>query len=183
MIVNVLRLGHRRARDARITTHVCLAARAFGASGVILTGERDNELMGNVKDVVERWGGPFNVLYSKDWKSFIRDWKKRGEIIHLTMYGVPVQDVIGEISATTRDKLIIVGGPRVPGDVYKVADFNVAITNQPHSEVSALAVFLHILFDGKELEKNFDNAKLRIIPSRRGKKVEYLGDVSNVKDS
>ncbi|HEX69064.1 MAG TPA: tRNA (cytidine(56)-2'-O)-methyltransferase, partial [Candidatus Bathyarchaeota archaeon] len=49
--------------------------------------------------------------------------------------------------------------------------FNVAIGNQPHSECSSLAVFLDRLFEGKELEKEFENAKLKIIPQARGKKV------------
>ena len=36
MKIYVLRLDHRRRRDARITTHVCLTARAFGASKIII---------------------------------------------------------------------------------------------------------------------------------------------------
>ena len=36
MKVNVLRLDHRLKRDTRITTHVCLTARAFGASKIYL---------------------------------------------------------------------------------------------------------------------------------------------------
>jgi tRNA (cytidine56-2'-O)-methyltransferase len=31
MRVKVLRLGHRKKRDVRLTTHICLAARALGA--------------------------------------------------------------------------------------------------------------------------------------------------------
>ncbi len=45
MKINVLRLDHRQKRDARITTHVCLTARAFGADGVILNGDEDTKLM------------------------------------------------------------------------------------------------------------------------------------------
>ncbi|TLZ95287.1 MAG: tRNA (cytidine(56)-2'-O)-methyltransferase, partial [Methanobacteriota archaeon] len=30
-MITVLRLGHRPARDKRVTTHVALTARAFGA--------------------------------------------------------------------------------------------------------------------------------------------------------
>ena len=36
----VLRLGHRPERDARVTTHVGLTARALGASGMLLILER-----------------------------------------------------------------------------------------------------------------------------------------------
>lgn len=42
-MIAVLRLGHRKKRDARVTTHVCLAARAFGASKIILSGEKDEK--------------------------------------------------------------------------------------------------------------------------------------------
>ena len=39
--LSVLRLGHRRERDKRITSHLGLTARAFGADEVILAGEED----------------------------------------------------------------------------------------------------------------------------------------------
>ena len=45
MNINVLRLDHRIGRDTRITTHVCLTARAFGASKVWLAGEEDHSMM------------------------------------------------------------------------------------------------------------------------------------------
>ncbi|NIS35916.1 MAG: tRNA (cytidine(56)-2'-O)-methyltransferase, partial [Actinobacteria bacterium] len=38
--------------------------------------------------------------------------------------------------------LVVVGAAKVSFDVYEAADWNVAVTNQPHSEVAALAVFL-----------------------------------------
>ncbi|MEM3184417.1 MAG: tRNA (cytidine(56)-2'-O)-methyltransferase, partial [Candidatus Hadarchaeales archaeon] len=62
-----------------------------------------------------------------------------------------------------------VGAAKVPAEVFELADYNVAIGNQPHSEVAALAVFLDRLFEGKELERDFPNWKLKIIPSERGK--------------
>ncbi|MGI0148094.1 MAG: tRNA (cytidine(56)-2'-O)-methyltransferase, partial [Thermoplasmata archaeon] len=34
--VTVLRLGHRPSRDKRVTTHVALVARAFGAAGILV---------------------------------------------------------------------------------------------------------------------------------------------------
>ena len=49
MPVLVLRLGHRKERDKRVTTHVCLTARALGADGVILSGERDDKIIATVK--------------------------------------------------------------------------------------------------------------------------------------
>ena len=170
--VKVLRLDHRRVRDARITTHVCLTARAFGASGVFLDGDHDQKLMENVRDVVKRWGGSFQIDYQKNWKNLLEEWKKNdGEIIHLTMYGEPVQNVTAHIKDSKKDKLVVVGGPRVPTEVYQKADWNVAVTSQPHSEVSALALFLHLPFEGQELDLEFEGGEIKVLPSPKGKKV------------
>ncbi|HJW97957.1 MAG TPA: tRNA (cytidine(56)-2'-O)-methyltransferase, partial [Candidatus Bathyarchaeia archaeon] len=38
----VLRWGHRPQRDARLTTHVALAARALGANGLVLSDIDDS---------------------------------------------------------------------------------------------------------------------------------------------
>ena len=55
MKINVLRLDHRLKRDTRITTHVCLTSRAFGASKIYLAGEKDTKLMENVRDTTSRF--------------------------------------------------------------------------------------------------------------------------------
>jgi tRNA (cytidine56-2'-O)-methyltransferase len=172
MDVKVLRLDHRRVRDARITTHVCLTARALGASGVYLSGDHDKKLIENVKDVVERWGGDFQVEYRKGWQKLLNEWKNGGgEIIHLTMYGEPVQDATPKIRDSSKDKLVVVGGSRVPSIVYQEADWNVSVTTQPHSEVSSLAIFLHMLHEAKELELEFEGGDMKVIPSEKGKNV------------
>ncbi|MFH0897626.1 MAG: tRNA (cytidine(56)-2'-O)-methyltransferase, partial [Candidatus Bathyarchaeota archaeon] len=94
MEVVVLRLGHRYVRDDRVTTHVFLTARAFGANQIIYSGQRDENLEERLKEITKMWGGPFEVRYEKDWKQTIAKWKeRRGEIVHLTVYGLPVQDV------------------------------------------------------------------------------------------
>ncbi len=172
MEVKVLRLDHRRIRDARITTHVCLTARALGASGVFLSGDHDKKLMENVRDVVKRWGGDFQVEYRKGWENLLDEWKnKGGEVIHLTMYGEPVQDATPKIRSSSKDKLVVVGGSRVPSKVYQEADWNVSVTTQPHSEVSSLAIFLHMLQEGKELDLEFEDGDMKVIPSAKGKNV------------
>lgn len=172
MNVNVLRLDHRRVRDARITTHVCLTARAFGASKVILSGDEDKKILENIRDVVKRWGGDFEIDYIKKWGKFIDDWKNNGgEVVHLTMYGEGVQDLTGKIRKSSKDKLVVVGGSRVPSKVYQEADWNVSVTNQPHSEVAALSIFLHTLFEGKEYEIDFESGELKVIPTAHGKQV------------
>jgi len=171
--VIVLRLGHRRERDKRISTHVSLVARAFGADGIIYSGEKDEHLEKSVIDVVNRWGGPFFIRYEKNWKKFLENFS--GIKVHLTMYGIPFQKKMEEIKnkAKTKDICVIVGSEKVPREVYDLADYNIAIGNQPHSEVSALAIFLYEFFDRK-LKENFQNAKIKIIPQERGKKVINL---------
>ncbi|MEM3736811.1 MAG: tRNA (cytidine(56)-2'-O)-methyltransferase [Candidatus Bathyarchaeia archaeon] len=172
--VTVLRLGHRPSRDLRVTSHVALAARALGADGVIIADTLDRRVETTVHKVVKNWGGDFNVVTGAPWRKVIHDWKANGgEVIHLTMYGLNVEEVIGKIRASNRDKLVVVGASKVPGELYSLADYNVSVTNQPHSEVAALAVFLDRLFEGRELSFRFDGARLRVVSSLDGKNVIY----------
>jgi len=172
MNISVLRLDHRFERDVRITTHVCLTSRAFGASKIYLSGDKDEKLMKNVEKLVDQWGGSFEIEYKKNHMNLIDEWRNNGgEVIHLTMYGSQVQNVIEDIKNSSKDKLIIVGGSRVPTKVYENSDWNVSITNQPHSEVSSLAVFQHMLMEGHEFDLKFDNAVFEVVPVSEGKKV------------
>ena len=171
MEVHVLRLSHRAERDKRVTTHLGLVARAFGASKILVTGQRDEHLVNSIQRVVESWGGPFEVNFVSGFQSTVRDYKKLGyTIVHLTMYGLPVQKEISKIRKNKKI-LIIVGGEKVPFEVYRAADYNLAVTSQPHSEISALAVCLDRLFSGKELEKKFENSKRELVPQACGKKI------------
>lgn len=67
--------------------------------------------------------------------------------------------------------LIVVGAEKVEGWYYKEADYNIAIGNQPHSEVAALAIFLDRVYKGEELNVLFEDSKLLVIPQKAGKKV------------
>ena len=173
MIV-VLRLGHRPERDKRITTHVALTARAFGADKIIIAAEKDEHVYESVTDVVNRWGGPFEIEFNPHWRQILKEWK--GKIVHLTMYGIHIDEAVPKIRKALKkdDILVVVGAEKVPREVYEVAHYNVAIGNQPHSEVAALAVFLDRLLEGKGLKKEFKNAKIKIIPQEKGKKVVSL---------
>jgi tRNA (cytidine56-2'-O)-methyltransferase len=168
--VKVVRVGHRYVRDYRTLTHLCLVARALGAEAIYLE-EVETELKQTVGDVNRTWGGDFPVLEGT-WKQLFHDAKAEGRaIVHLTMYGSPLQDKIGELRRRG-SFLLAVGGPKVPGEVYRLADYNLAVTSQPHSEIAALAITIHELQKGEELKKVFGDYKLRIIPSARGKQVE-----------
>ncbi|MEM1575644.1 MAG: tRNA (cytidine(56)-2'-O)-methyltransferase [Nitrososphaerota archaeon] len=172
MKIFVLRLGHRKIRDERISTHCGLVARALGANGIIYSGEKDDGIIDSVKKVVKKWGGNFEVSYEENWRKILKNWN--GKIVHLTMYGIPIQNKIDEIRKCNEDLLIVIGSEKVPSEVYKLADWNIAITNQPHSEVAALAIFLDKFFMGEELNKNFENPEVKIIPQEKGKKLIKL---------
>jgi len=177
--VYVLRLGHRRERDKRVTMHVFLTARALSASGVIYSGDKDDDLEKRVQAVVGNWGGPFEVTYEENWKKVVDDWKKKGVVCHLTMYGVNIDDCLHMVSRN-KDLLVIVGSQKVPREIFQQADFNIAIGNQPHSEVAALALFLDRLFQGKAIKEGFKDAKIKIAPQERGKKVIFQNNEGNL---
>lgn len=169
-MIFVLRLGHRKLRDARLSTHCGLIARALGAKGIIYSGEQDKELLRSLEKARENWGGKFEVSYEKNFISVINDFKSRNfSVVHLTMFGMPIQDKISEIRKR-KNILIMIGSEKVPGEVYGMSDYNIAVGNQPHSEAASLAITLHEYFRGKELEKNFKGGKIKIIPQERGKK-------------
>ena len=173
--IAILRLGHRPTRDKRITTHVCLVARAFGAQGVYIAGSRDEALGSTVKKVVEAWGGPFWVEFATSPLSLVKDWKKAGgKVAHLTMYGLPLSEAAKKLDVSD-DILVVVGGEKVPPQYYQYSDYNVAVSSQPHSEVAALAIFLDRLTSGHWENKTFKNGKLMIVPSSRGKTVKQIG--------
>jgi len=171
--IYILKLDHRPERDKRITTHTALVARAFGANGFMISGVCDHSLLGKIRDTLKRWGGEMVLDCVGKPVTFLDGWKTGGgEIVHLTMYGALVDDVIDSIRMSPKDKVIVVGGPKVEPVYYELADYNVAIGNQPHSEVAALAVFLDRLFKGRELYLKHSGGSIRIIPSTRGKRVE-----------
>jgi tRNA (cytidine56-2'-O)-methyltransferase len=125
---------------------------------------------------VANWGGLFGFEMGKPWKQVVKEWRsKRGVVVHLTAYGENNQtsDVMKKIRASGKDILVIVGSQKVPGEFFssEVSDFNVAVGNQPHSEISSLALFLDRFYEGKELDQEFRKAKLRIAPQKHGKKV------------
>ena len=162
----VLRIGHRISRDKRITTHVALVARAFGADKILIDG-KDRKIEETIKSISTRFGGFFEIESGVDIKKIIREWN--GIIVHLTMYGEELDKSVNKIDKG-KDLLIIVGAEKVRPMYYEKADYNISIGNQPHSEVSALAIFLDRYSNGSWKKKKF-NGKIEILPTDKGKKV------------
>ena len=162
----MLRVGHRPGRDPRLTTHLALAARVFGAERMHLHPP-DPELANRIGRVVARWGGHFEVVPADDWKKVVRTFD--GAVVHLTMYGESLTRVLSRL-ARYRRILLVVGGAKVPPDLYRLSTFNVAVGHQPHSEVAAVAVTLERL-RGLPRPGRFAGARRTIVPQARGKKV------------
>ena len=177
--VSVLRLGHRRERDKRITSHLGLTARAFGADEVNLAGEEDASALETWRSESVRFGGDFECRYETNPLSFLRRFAKDagdgkpGEIVHLTMYGESWRESLGVIERN-RPMVIVVGGTKVPGEVFRLAKYNISIGNQPHSEVAALGVFLESLIGQIDESKHFHGGDIQVIPSLDRKKVMSL---------
>lgn len=176
MEIVVLRLGHRLERDKRVTTHVGLVGRAFGARGMLLASD-DKSVERSIKRVTNRWGGDFFVQTGVNWEEAIKNWKQEsGKVCHLTMYGENILDVIDKIrEEAKKDKariMVVVGAEKVPYEVFEAADWNIAVGNQPHSEIAALALFLNYLQQGKELKALFEHAGIEIVPKKKGKEVK-----------
>ena len=169
MNIEVLRIGQRILRDDRVTTHVALVARAFGASKIYM-----NEVNPEIKDTINKinntWGGKFEIEFISNWKNVIISKKNTSKIIHLTMYGENINEIQKDIREEN-DILIVVGAEKVPREIYDYADYNVSVGNQPHSEISALGIVLDRIQNGKQFEKEFENSKRVIIPSKNGKNV------------
>ncbi len=170
MRIEILRIGQRLVRDDRITTHAALVSRAFGASKIIMQ-EVNPDIKDTISDVNRVWGGNFEVEITDNWKKILKSKKNESfKIIHLTMYGENINSVLDEIKKEEKI-LVVVGAEKVPREVYDLADYNVAIGNQPHSEISALAVLLDGVLAGKQFLKKHANAQREIVPTKKGKKV------------
>lgn len=173
----VFRLGHRLPRDERISTHVALVARAFGANKIIYSGQKDSSLEESVKRICEKWGAQtlnrskFTIEYEEKEVSRVKKLKNDGYfLVHLTMYGTSVDEIKKECENQEK-VLIIVGGEAVPSEIFRLSNANISVTNQPHSEVAALAIALDRMHNGEEM--NFDHFKgsIEIEPSKTGKKI------------
>ena len=168
--VFVLRVGHRPGRDPRLTTHLALAARAFGARSMYLQPP-DPDVSARIQALARRWGGTFEVVPAVDWRKVVRSFD--GAVVHLTMYGQPLERVLPKIARRSR-VLLVVGGAKVPPDLYRLSSYNVAVGHQPHSEVAAVAVTLERLM-GLPGPRAPTGARQVIVPRARGKRVLRRG--------
>jgi len=74
MEIEVLRIGQRVVRDDRVTTHVALVARSFGAQKIYMN-EVNPEIKHTISDINKTWGGNFKIEIISEWKKIIKDKK------------------------------------------------------------------------------------------------------------
>ena len=170
MVIEVVRIGQRVVRDDRVTTHVALVARAFGANKILMT-----EVNPDIKDTIEKinntWGGDFSIEFIESWKPILKMKKENGfKIVHLSMYGEKINDIQSDLRKE-ENLLIVVGAEKVPREIFEFADYNVGIGSQPHSEISALAILLDRIQQGNQFDKIFPGAKRKIMPTKKNKTV------------
>ena len=171
MVIEVVRIGQRLVRDDRVTTHVALVSRGFGAERIYMT-EINPEIKDTIGKINNTWGGNFEVVFIEKWKPIVKKKKDEGfKVVHLSMYGESINDAQEKIREE-ENLLIVVGAEKVPREIYELADYNIGVGNQPHSEISALAILLDRIQKGKQFEKEFPNAKRKIIPTKNGKNVQ-----------
>jgi len=170
MVIEVVRIGQRVVRDDRVTTHVALVARAFGANTILMT-EVNPEIKDTLKKINNTWGGDFSIEFIDNWKSVIKKKKENGfKIVHLTMYGEKINDIQSDLRKE-ENLVIVVGAEKVPREIFEFSDYNVGIGSQPHSEISALAILLDRIQIGSQFNRVFSGAKRKIIPAKKGKTV------------
>ncbi len=173
MVIEVVRIGQRLVRDDRVTTHVALVARAFGCTKIFMT-EVNPEIRDTLEKINKNWGGNFIVEFIDNWKSIVKKKKEEYKRVHHNMYGERINDEDDQLRKE-ENLLIVVGAEKVPREIYELADYNIGIGNQPHSEISALAILLDRIQKGEQFKNSFPGAKRKIIPTRKGKNVLVSG--------
>lgn len=177
MEIEVVRLGHRMVRDYRVSTHVCLVARALGARRIWIEGHVDQTVQKSVGAIQTEWGGEFEIQFVLGMRKKVLEMKRSGFcIVHLTMYGTPLPDAENDLRQ--KEKIaILIGSQKVPAEYYRLADYNISVSQQPQSEIGALAITLDHLQEGRELAagQRQVNAKKSVEATARGKKLRRSG--------
>ena len=77
LVIEVVRIGQRLVRDDRVTTHVALVSRAFGAEKIYMT-EVNPEIKDTLEKIKKTWGGNFMVEFIDKWKTIVKKKKDDG---------------------------------------------------------------------------------------------------------
>ena len=126
---------------------------------MIIFGDHDPSIVETLSGVSERFGGEFTSRFEKNPMGYLKnsEWVVPigcGTVVHLTMYGESHSETLPRIGRD-RPVAFVVGGAKVPGELFGIADYNISVGNQPHSEVAALAITLSEWFRSVALKVVF----------------------------
>jgi tRNA (cytidine56-2'-O)-methyltransferase len=76
LIIEVVRIGQRVVRDDRVTTHVALVSRSFGAEKIFMT-EVNPEIKDTLEKINNTWGGNFYQCTVKKLMMFKNKYMKK----------------------------------------------------------------------------------------------------------
>ena len=154
-----------------VITDICMTSRAFGASKVAFTCGEDRKVAGAMRKVSKEWGGKFSIMFNADYKEMLNG-SPNYKTVFLTQYGIPVEKAKHSIRTYKNMMVVVALSDSYTKKLIDAADFNISITSQPHSSTSAVAVFLHTYFNGRENAMQFENAMTKVLPSEHGIRVQ-----------
>ena len=93
MEIEVLRIGQRVIRDDRVTTHVALVARSFGAEKIYMN-DVNSEIEKTISDINKTWGGNFKIEIISEWKKIIKQRKNAGVKIVILLCMVRISTML-----------------------------------------------------------------------------------------
>ncbi len=82
MEIEVLRIGQRVVRDDRVTTHVALVARSFGAQKIYMN-EVNPEIKRTISGINKTWGGNFKIEIISEWKKIVKEKKNEASVTQI----------------------------------------------------------------------------------------------------
>jgi len=153
-----------------MTTHVGLTARALGADRVIFP-DNAGQSAETVRDITDRFGGPFAVELRDDQKAIVRNFE--GVVVHLTMYGERVKTWRETFASRSKGRRPPDRRRRREGAVGAVRarrlqrgrDEPAALRGRRARRVPRPAV------RGTELDREWEDADRRVMPEATGKTV------------
>lgn len=140
---------------------LCMTARALGASDITFTCRKSPKLVDEVRKLNWKWGGKFDVHFTDNYRKHLDSVGKNYKLVYLTRFGTPLSKISYPIK-TYKNLVLIITEREGIETIQKLADFNVSVSSQPHASISALAIFLHTFYNGRELAIRFGHPHYRI---------------------
>lgn len=133
----VLKMNHVKGDNE--TLQIFLVSASFGIKSLFLSGEIDEELISKTKEQ------GLNIKYIEEPIEWINEQTKGKEIINFHVQGVKFHSILHRIKESRKDKIIILGDKKMPGEIFALSDYNIVINPNLNLNVASLSIFLHEL--------------------------------------